>query len=286
MFFRLILSCFCICILALMSVRGLALASTPPISPFAYIISSPNDFSARDVMLYDPQTGVSFSLLHRPTRFGELTLAPDGNYLAYTEPLLGIYTVDILGGKPTAIVRGYVGLPLWSPDNEHLLFIDDLDLTLFSFATQETTILMPLRVATSWLPDGERIAYSEFNPETRLYDIRIQSLNDTSTTTLFSTDDLIVHLSFSPDETWLAYSVLTGNVTLREIATGTEIVIEDEGNHFAPQWSSDGNYLLFIRTFPRQTMIDIAVANRLGEIIFVHEPRGLTLESSVLWWRN
>jgi hypothetical protein len=49
MFFRLILSYFCICILALMSVRSLALASTPPLSPFAHIINSPNDFSAHDV---------------------------------------------------------------------------------------------------------------------------------------------------------------------------------------------------------------------------------------------
>jgi Tol biopolymer transport system component len=286
MFFRLILSCFCLCILALLTLRSLALASEPPLSPFAYIINTPNDFSARDVMLYDPQTGVKVPLLHRPTRFGELAVAPDGNRLAYTEPRLGIYTVDILGGQPRAIVRGYVGLPLWSPDNKHLLFVDDLDLTLFSFETQQTRVLMPLRVATSWLPDGERIAYSEFNPDTRLYDIRIQALSGASTITLFSTTDLIVHLSFSPDETWLAYSVLTGQVTLREIATGTEIVIEDEGNHFAPQWSSDGNYLLFIRTFPRQTTIDIAIANRLGEIIFVYAPRGLTLESSVLWWRN
>jgi Tol biopolymer transport system component len=143
---------------------------------------------------------------------------------------------------------------------------------------------MPLRVATSWLPDGESIAYSEFNPESRLYDVRLRRLSDDTVVTLFSSTDLIVHLSFSPDEEWIAYSIVTGQITLREIATGREISIADEANHYAPQWSSDGNYLLFLRTFPRQTTIDIAIANRAGKIVFTHQPTGITLESSVLWW--
>lgn len=286
MLFRLITASFCFFVLALISLRSFALWQSPPLHPFAYIINTPTDFSARDVILFDPQTGVALQLMHRPTRFSELAIAPDGNHLAFTEPQLGIYTVDILGGQPRAVVRGYVGNSLWSPSGDNLLFIDDMDISLVSLESLEKHLVMPLRVATTWLPDGERIAYSEFNPETRLYDVLIRRLSDDTTITLFSTEDLIVHLSFSPNENNLAYSVVTGQITLREIATGHEITIQDEANHFAPQWSSNGDYLLFIRNYPRQTTIDIAVANRSGEIIFTHTPKGLTLESSVLWWRN
>ena len=265
----------------LLGLRNLA-TQAEQLPAYAYIINSPDDISARDVQVHDPQTGMSLNILHRPSRFSELAMSPDGQRFAFVENLLGIYTSDILGARPSRVVTGYVGNPLWSPKGDTLLFSDDDSVNLLSLNTLETENLMPLRAGTTWLPDAERIAYSEFNADSGLYEIRIRHLSDESVTSLFSSTELVVYLAFSPDGSLLAYSLLTGQIRLYEIATGREIEIEDEASHFAPQWSADGQYLLFIRNIPRA--IDIAIANRSGEIIFTHAPKGLTLESSVLWW--
>lgn len=266
--------------------RMLVFVFVPPLQAYAYISGSPDDFSARDLHVYDPNIGIRLNLLHRPTRFGELSLAPDAYNFAFVENLLGIYRSDILGSRPQRLVAGYVGNPLWSPNGDFLLFSDDANLNLLHIASLERRVVMPLLVGTTWLGDSERIAYSEFNPNSRLYEIRILNLEDETVQSLFGSRDLIVYLAFSPDERWLAYSVLTGQIVIRELATGSEIRIEDEANHFAPQWSADGEELLFIRTFPRLNTIDIAIANRAGEIIYNHAPKRLTLESSVLWWHQ
>ena len=151
----------------------------------------------------------------RPVRGIHLpVLSPDGQSVAFAA--LNALWVQPIGGRPRKLVQanpaGYVQMPSWAPDGRSVLY---------SYEEQATGHGL-IAVHRYWLDSG--------------------------------TDQVVatggrLNPVLSPDATRLACHDSTGNLIVRDLATGTEKTLATplgaNGLPGRPSWSPDGKYLAF-----------------------------------------
>ncbi|GAB2605878.1 amidohydrolase family protein [Streptomyces capparidis] len=145
----------------------------------------------------------------RPVRGLHLpALSPDGRRVAFAA--LGALWVTTPGGRPRRLVQ--------APPTGYL-------------------------TGPAWSPDGRAVLYCD--DRDGLYAVRRHDLRDGTDTVL--ADGGRVNAAPSPDGTRLACHDLTGNLLVRDLATGEERVLAAPlgggGLPGAPSWSPDGRYL-------------------------------------------
>jgi serine/threonine-protein kinase len=189
-------------------------------------------------------------------------MSPDGTQLAVT--VIGmdqsaIYIIDARDGSGRRFTFEGIGSgPVWSPDGRSIAFTSDR--TGFWNAHVKpsdgagpakalTSSEEPCTV-TSWSPDGQTVALSQFEPDMQ-YDIWTLSMEEGAAPRPFlKTPNSEGGAKFSPDGRWLAYiSNESGSIQVYVTAypgPGGKWQISDEGGT-EPVWSRDGRRLFYRR---------------------------------------
>ncbi|MFI2645154.1 amidohydrolase family protein [Streptomyces sp. NPDC018610] len=157
----------------------------------------------------DPAVPVPVRGLHRPV------LAPDGRSAAFVA-LNALWLLPLEDTGPAAVPRRLVR----AADVHYLQ-------------------------APAWAPDGRSLLYcTDRDGLTAVHRLRLADLHDERVT-----GDGRLYPALSPDGSLLACQDVTGNLLVRDLATGEERVaarpMATDGPPGAPTWSSDGRHLAF-----------------------------------------
>jgi Tol biopolymer transport system component len=268
--------------LVIIFVGGIVLAGEPAISawqptrpalPLGILYISPADDYRRDLILLDPTTGSSRSLLNE----GGLeyyAIRPDGTQIAYShntpDNTADIWILDVSSGisyPVTGCVRAYCHSPAWSPDGSQIVYEREDRLPegelesriwIVDLATLESRLLLddPQLVGSAPIWAGQRIAWFD----KRVPGIRVLNTGDGTMQVISTMQDVVG--SFSPDGTQLVYPVLRQGALGTQFYTHLNLVNLDteeltslSGPDDAPvedvlgYWSPDGQRILILRRY-------------------------------------
>jgi len=211
------------------------------------------------------------ALMPTPGLFAAARISPDGRKVAFIGKGADLYVYDLKRPNLTRLTfTGGANLPVWSPDNLHLLFLSASGLTWIrgDGAGEPQTVLKGDSLRPhSFTPDGRRLAYAADGPETGV-DIWTMALDLTDPDhpkaskpeALLRTaaDEQVPY--FSPDGRWIAYrSNETGSpeiwVQPFPPAGGRKWQISTGGGLYAA-WSKNGRGLFYETTDNRIMVVD------------------------------
>lgn len=245
--------------------------------------------------------------------FGVFYVVSQGNLLAILGPAslnrivfvgndLNIYTVDPKGAQKTQLTkdgdggtaRGY-SFPTWAPDNRHIAFVgvsyargSASDGTLISETTDGSKSVSLYKSAQSipfylyWSPDGHFVTFLASKGNGQLALGLAQGDKENSMEELDSGSPL--YFAWSPDSQRMLLHVggALGDTNQARIALlplaqrgSAHAISTSPGSFSAPQWSPDGQHLLFSTEDASNTQA-VAVANAQGEstqILFKYDGR-------------
>ncbi len=267
----------------------LAWGRSRPFPPVAYAVNIAGRLSAREIRLHDLETGYTLPIFSHPA-MQEFGFSPDGQQIIYAHPFVGLHRVGLAGGSPQLLVEGVTGNPLWSPNGEWIVFMgrseEEAIYLLPADGSAEAEMIAPLRPSLNWSPDGNRILYSQYVREADQYELRLQDVQTGAAETLLRDEGFFLDAALSPDGEWLAYTQGDSRLRLRNLRSREEIPVQVEGTHYAPEWSPNSRYVVFMHVATEATrVIDIVVAGRDGQPLHRYASPGLTLDSNALWWR-
>lgn len=188
---------------------------------------------------------------------------PNGKSLSYTSYHTGnpnLYITDLNQNKVTKALSRRKGMnfaPAWSPDGTKMIVTLSMDgnpdlylLDRSGQVIEKLTDRAGINVSPTWSPDGSRIAFvsdrgGRGKPQLFVMDLRTRQ---TQRITFEGSEN--AEPSWSPAEDLIAYSSLRNGVyqiyTVKPVGGATPTpVTEDLSHHESPQWSPDGNQIIF-----------------------------------------
>jgi len=227
--------------------------------------------------------GKTQSLLAKADWYQHPSLSPDGSRLAINTTDIWVYewqrdTMTRLTFGPAVSTN-----PLWSPDSRYILYRGPGGMFWTradgSGKPQPLTQSKNPQYPWSFAPDGKRLAFFEFSPETRfdIWTVPLESdgagLRAGKPEPFLQTPFDETHPTFSPDGRWLAYDSNESGayqVYIRAFPDkGGRWQISNSGGMY-PLWSHNGHELFF-RTEDNQIMV--ASYTVKGDSFVVDKPR-------------
>jgi Tol biopolymer transport system component len=211
--------------------------------------------------------GKAQPLLTKPDAYTRPSLSPDGSRLAISTSDIWVYEwqrdtmTRLTFGSTTSVY------PIWTPDGRYILYQSAGGMFWTrsdgSGKPQPLTQSKNPQYPWSFTPDGKRLAFNEFNPETQfdLWTVALESdgagLRPGKPEPFLQTPFDERHSSFSPDGRWMAYdSNESGSYQVYVRAfpdKGGKWQISNSGGMY-PLWSRNGHELFF-RTEDNQIMV-------------------------------
>lgn len=154
----------------------------------------------------------------------------------------------------------YTVMGKWSPDGNRILFAvyagEPRGISLMDSNGTDPQIFIPYGVQPNWSIDGSRIIYLNWDTtkapknQEQIYIASADGSNPQSISNLENTNMNINNPSFSPDENRVAF-ILSGEVHIMKIDdNNVEQVTDGLGYTVRPEWSPDGQVILFSRIIP------------------------------------
>jgi hypothetical protein len=187
-----------------------------------------------------------------------------------------IHVLDLSRGTLTRIIfeGGFSGVPTIAPDNVHMAFASDRGgkapsaYLMRNDGTGPVTPIGPdgpMRLPTSFSPDGRLLAVSELNPKSAM-DLVVVSLADGKVQRFLDSPANEWMGAFSPDGRWMAYasgdSDPTTEVFVRAYPEGGALRQVSVGGGFLPKWTKRGRELVYGAPSPigmAMMAVDVAV---------------------------
>jgi|GEM_PF-775698 len=162
----------------------------------------------------------------------------------------------------------HTGLARWSPDGKRILFSiyagKPRGTALMDSSGSNTRIIIPYGIDAKWFPDGTKIIYLNWdttqvsNKQQQIYVANADGTNQEKLTDLTHSRYMgdVAEPIVSPNEKSIAFTHLGSNGYDKEIfimkidGNGIEQITEGPGYATRPEWSPDGNTLLFSRIIP------------------------------------
>lgn len=205
--------------------------------------------------------------------------APDGMRLAYVSfesKKAVVYVHNLANGERTTVAdfRGSNSAPSWSPDGQQLAVALSIDggSQIFLVSSKGGP---PRRLTTSasidtepvFSPDGRAVFFtSDRAGSPQIYQVAVQGgeVRRVTFNSPYSTSARI-----SPDGRLLAYITRREGrylVAVRELASGSEIVVSDGGREEAPSFSPNGKWVMYASRFGgRDALVASSVDGRVRQ---------------------
>ena len=181
----------------------------------------------------------------------------------------------------------FSGVPVITPDSQQMAFASDRAgkaLAVYMVKSDGTGSVRsvtpdgPLRVPTSFSPDGRFLAVSEVNPKSNM-DLMVVSLEDGKMTPFVASPAIEMMGVFSPDGKWMAYQAADAgtafNVFVRAYPDGGALrQVSNSGGYF-PRWTKGGRELVYtadVANAANIMSVDVAVE---GPALVLGKPQKL-----------
>jgi serine/threonine-protein kinase len=213
-------------------------------------------------------------ILPDKTQIEGITVSPDGKTVIFASDQSGIfqlYQMPLQGGTPIRLTTNAPAFqPQFSPDGKLLLFTrfsdENSDIYLLTLSTGEITALTNhplLDQEAAWSPTGVQIFFTSNRAARPLI---WQMDRDGANQQVFSTATDDRHPNISSDGGRLVYnSTYGGNRQIWWARTSDRIPIQlttSNGENFQPEWSPDGQQILFTTT--RNGSPELFIMGRFG----------------------
>jgi Tol biopolymer transport system component len=175
-----------------------------------------------------------------------------------------IWTKDLARSVMTRVTSSLThdSLPLWSPDDQSLIFAADRDIYRIQADGSRPQLLLHTgsrEEPSDWSNDGKTILFTEQDP-VRGNAIKTLRLSDGAVTTLVQSNFIKSWPRFSPDGEWMAYkSNESGDyqIYVQRIRDGAfKTRISTNGGDY-PVWSRDGSKIFYTGPF---SVVDVSLA--------------------------
>jgi Tol biopolymer transport system component len=207
-------------------------------------------------------------------RYDRLTISPDGER-AVIAASGDIWLLEFDGRAMLQRLTSGVAndtAPIFAYDGDTIIFSSNRagNAQLFEMPTEQNAIGMepiqisplgPLRFADAWVPDGERLIYTQLGEETG-FDIGVGHLNpsqDVFFQPVVQSSRNEGAVSLSPDGRWVAYTtdeVEGGQLYVSSFPSFEGRYPISNGGGTEPVWAPDGSAIYF-RKYPAMMRVDV-----------------------------
>ena len=239
-----------------------------------YVLTVMNDNGMNSLWLRNVPTGSDTQVVPpSAATIRSVSFSPDGNYIYFRQAENGLNTdfnlhrAPILGGTPQAVVRDVDSSITFSPDGRRMAYIRANDPEAGKYrllsanldgTDQKVLYIAPLTILARWLawsPDGKKIAYPEFQPESALGGINLFDLDTGKLRTLTFSDKAIWEMvwSSSADGLFVVYQQKGPNYGHHQIGFVSvsdgqlHPISRDTNSHATLTLSADGKTLATVQ---------------------------------------
>ena len=239
-----------------------------------YVLVVTNENGRNSLWLRNVATGSDTQVVSpSPGTIHSASFSPDGNYVYFRQAENGLNTdfnldrAPVLGGIPQAVVHDVDSSISFSPDGRRMAFIRANDPEAGKYrllsanldgADQKVLNIAPLTILARWLawsPDGQTIAYPEFQPENALSGINLFYLRSGKIQTLTFSDKAIWEMTWATtaDGLLVIYQQKGPNYSHRQIGfvsvPGGQFrpISRDTNSHATLSLSADGRTLATVQ---------------------------------------
>src|SRR5215467_1098166 len=239
-----------------------------------YVLVVMNENGRNSLWLRNVATGSNTQVVPRSsTTIRSAAFSPDGNYVYFRQAANGLntdfnlYREPVLGGTPQAVVYDIDSSISFSPDGKRMAFIRANDPEAGKYrllsanldgTDQKVLHIAPLSILARWLawsPEGQRIAYPEFQPENALSGINLFDLGSGKLQTFTFSDKAIWEMVWATagDGLFVIYQQKGPNYPHRQIGFVSvpegqfRPISRDTNSHGTLSLSADGRTLATVQ---------------------------------------
>src|ERR1700751_3315390 len=239
-----------------------------------YVLVVMNENGRDSLLLRNVATGSNTKVVPpSSTTIRSAAFSPDGNYVYFRQAENGLntdfnlYRAPVLGGTPQAVVYDVDSSISFSPDGKRMAFIRANDPEAGKYRLLSANLdgtdpkvlhIAPLSILAHWLawsPDGQKIAYPEFQPENALSGINLFDLGSGKLQTLTFSDKAIWEMAWATagDGLFVIYQQKGPNYSHRQIGFVSipdgqfRPISRDTNSHATLSLSADGRTLATVQ---------------------------------------
>jgi len=239
-----------------------------------YVLVVMNENGRNSLLLRNVATGSNTQIVPpSSTTIQSAAFSPDGNYVYFRQAENGLntdfnlYREPVLGGTPQAVVYDVDSSISFSPDGKRMAFIraNDPEAGKYRLVSasldgtdQKVLYIAPLSILARWLawsPEGQRIAYPEFQPKNALSGINLFDLGSGKLETLTFSDKAIWEMVWATavDGLFVIYQQKGPNYSHRQIGFVSvpkgqfRPISRDTNSHATLSLSADGRTLATVQ---------------------------------------
>ena len=239
-----------------------------------YVLVVMNESGRNSLRLRNVATGSDTQVApSSPGTILSAAFSPDGNYVYFRQAEnrlntdFNLYRAPVLGGTPQTVVHDVDSSISFSPDGRRMAFIRANDPEAGKYrllaanldgSNQQVLHIAPLTILARWLawsPDGQRIAYPEFQPENALSGINLFDLSSGKLQTLTFSDKAIWEMVWATagDGLFVIYQQKGPNYSHRQIGFVSvpegqfRPISRDTNSHATLSLSADGRTMATVQ---------------------------------------
>ena len=226
------------------------------------------------------RAGKALDSVGKPQRYGQISISPDGRYVAYSVvPRQNIWMIDLARNVNSRLTFASARelAPVWSPDGTRLVFSSDRDSKVANLwikdlrtgAEERLVVSDNNKTASDWSADGQYLFYTEHGRGTTRNDIYYYSFAEKKSYPYLTSPFAEGAARMSPDGKWVAYQSSESPPWQIYVApfpaTGAKWQVSGQVG-VRPSWRQDGKEIFFhVRGVLHSVPIRLGAVPEIGQ---------------------